>query len=725
MTFHITNCRLCKSNNLKIIISLGEQMITSRFPIYGDYSTPKTPINICLCSDCSLVQLYEIMKSSELYEHEYGYRSGISNTMKTHLYDYYQEIISKINLNENDVIVDIGSNDSTMLQYYTNKYIRIGVDPTGKQFKDFYGEVNLIPNYFTKDNFRNIYPYLKPKIISSISMFYDLPEPVQFAKDIYEILDDNGIWTCEQSYILSMIKTNSIDTICHEHLEYYGLKQIVEIANQSNFKIIDIKFNDCNGGSFRIYFAKKTSLLFNECSELLNQLLEEENKYELDKEYTFTKFIENCNIEINKLNKFIDIINKNNKLVYIYGASTKGNCLLQYANIGEDKIKYAVERNLNKVGKMTCTGIKIISEEEMRQNPPDYLLVLPWHFKNEIIKREDEFLENGGQFIFPFPNFEIIGKKKKILISGIDGYIAGYLKNILNDYLLYGIGHKNEIYEKNIVKNYFDMNNYDKLKENILIIKPDIIIHLAGISSSHYCLNNPIKALNNNGMITANICDIIHSNNLNIKLFNASSSEIYKGHEVYNIKENDTYMYHSHPYSIAKTMGHNIVKFYRERYNLPFSNGIIFTTESKLKNPEFLLNKVGNHIKNWNNNIKQILKLGNLNSYRNIIHPYDVSTSILSIINQNNGDDYIICNNENHKIEDIIKLMYSKYNIILDFKDDYYYDINTNEKLIYIDNNNNRDSNIININSCPNKLYNIGWKLKYNIDDIICDILEI
>jgi hypothetical protein len=408
-----SNCRICKNPELIDIIDLGEQIITSRFPIYGDNTTPSTQIILSLCTVCSLVQLKYYTSGSELYEHEYGYRSGISNTMREHLKQYQEEILSKITLNDNDTVVDIGSNDSTMLQYYTKNLKRIGVDPTGKQFKDFYGDVELIPTYFTFDNFTAVYPNIKPKIISSISMFYDLPDPVQFAKDIYNILDDNGIWTCEQSYLLTMIERNSIDTICHEHLEYYSLTAVKYIAEQANFKIIDIKFNECNGGSFRLYFAKKDTEQFTEATELINKILEDENNKEIKNPQLYTSFLENCNKEVEKLNDFIITINSEGKQMYIYGASTKGNCLLQYAKIGEDKIKYAVERNLNKIGKMTSTGIPIISEKTMRSNPPEYLLVLPWHFRDEIIKRENRYLENGGQLVFPFPQFEVYSLKKK------------------------------------------------------------------------------------------------------------------------------------------------------------------------------------------------------------------------------------------------------------------------------------------------------------------------
>ena len=452
---NLISCRICDSKNLKPVISLGEQYITSRFPNYGDFSTPKTPIDLCICKDCRLLQLYQTTIQSELYEYEYGYRSGISNTMREHLKKYQEEILSIVQLNEGDVIVDIGSNDSTMLQYYSDKLKRIGVDPTGNQFKEYYGNVELLSTYFTHQNFSNIYGDTKCKLVSSISMFYDLPQPVQFAKDIYNILDNDGIWTCEQSYLLSMLKTNSIDTICHEHLEYYSLYQIKEIADRTNFKIIDIKFNDCNGGSFRIYFAKKDSKIYKENTDLINKILKDEIEYGIHDDNIFKHFMDNCVNQINKLKKFIDVVNKNNNKIYIYGASTKGNCLLQYGNITENDIKYAVERNPKKEGKMTSTGIRIIMEEQMRKEHPDYLLVLPWHFKNEIIQRESDFLEKGGQLIFPFPEFEIIGSKPKVVITGCNGMIAQYVIKRFNNFNLYGIGKNEDSYDKNITNFFF------------------------------------------------------------------------------------------------------------------------------------------------------------------------------------------------------------------------------------------------------------------------------
>jgi hypothetical protein len=406
----ITACRICRSERLEDVIDLGTQMITSRWPVYGDYSTPRTPITLCACQECNLLQLRQTIFASELYEYDYGYRSGISNTMRTHLKEYREEMASKVVLNDNDIVVDIGSNDSTMLQLYDPKLRRVGIDPTGSQFKQYYGDVALLPTYFTKESFKAAYPGgEKAKIVSSISMFYDLPDPVLFASDIESILADDGVWTCEQSYMPMMIDTNSVDTICHEHLEYYGLKQIKLIADKANLKIIDVQFNSCNGGSSRIYFAKQSSSIAQKKTEVIERVLQEEEGYYKNGNEYYREFMRKCDIEVQKLREFIISENAKGKTFNVYGASTKGNCTLQYADLGEREIPFAVERNPDKVGKMTATGIPIIIEETMRLNPPDYLLVLPWHFRTEIVAREKEYRDNGGKMVFPFPFFEVVG----------------------------------------------------------------------------------------------------------------------------------------------------------------------------------------------------------------------------------------------------------------------------------------------------------------------------
>lgn len=392
------SCRICKIDSCIDVIKLGDQVITSRFPKIGEPIPPSTAMTLMMCQTCGLVQLRGNVPGSEMYEHMYGYRSGISGTMRAHLQAYNDEIRSLIELEDGDCVLDIGSNDATFLKMYPYTLIRVGCDPTGNQFSKFYAGIQLVPTYFTKEAVEPL--GLKYKVVSSICMFYDLPDPLQFAKDIYSVLQNDGIWTFEQSYIKTMLERNSFDTICHEHLEYYGVRQIQHILELAGFICIRVSLNDSNGGSTRFYAAKKGSKW--PISRDIAGLIAEESF--LSDPETYVSFMNRCDNEIAKLRNHLN----SGKTTYIYGASTKGNCLLQYAKVGPDLVKYAVERNLDKVGCTTSTGIEIISEDTMRANPPEYLLVLPWHFRDEIIARESAFRKSGGKLIFPLPKFEIV-----------------------------------------------------------------------------------------------------------------------------------------------------------------------------------------------------------------------------------------------------------------------------------------------------------------------------
>lgn len=707
-------CRICKSNKLTDVIDLGDQIITSRFPKVGEY-VPSSRVCLCQCDNCKLVQLKYTVKSSEMYEHLYGYRSGINYTMREHLRLYNQQLQNMVIYNKDDFVLDIGSNDATFLKNYPDSLYRLGIDPTGKQYKEYYENINLIPDYFTKENIYKFLGEVKFKTISSISMFYDLPDPVQFARDIYDVLDDEGVWTLEQSYLGTMIERNSIDTICHEHLEYYGLKQIKHIMDLANLKILDVSFNNCNGGSFRIFVSKKESKFIENIS-LVNDILMKEEKLGLDKTETYTKFMENCDIQILRLNNFIKTINDEGKKIYIYGASTKGNCLLQYANIGLDKISYAVERNPLKFGLTTSTKIPIISEEEMRSNPPDYQLVLPWHFKDEIIDREKDFLNNGGKFIFPFPEFEIFTSKPKLLITGIHGQIAHYvIQKFKNTHQIYGISRKSsKININNTDIFYFDLKDTKTLELTILSIKPDIIIHLAGMSNFDECTNNIVESIEINGMVMVNIADIIHKNQLNTKVFNASSCVNYKGHINYKIEENDTNLFPNSVYGIGKSLSQYIVDYYRSTYGYHFSNGILFTTESDRRNTNFLFKKVSNHAKEWRSN-KTPLTVSSLDSYRNILHAEDVAEAIYIILNHLNGDNYLICSPNVWKVSDLVLKIYQIHGINLTYKDGNYYEDDT--LVINIKESIRTISTMIDGN-CK-KLYELGWNPDWNIDNLL------
>jgi len=360
---------------------------------------------------CGLLQLKHRVNPDELYQHDYGYYSGITQTMVDHLQGIVDQIIKRNILEKGDIVLDIGSNDATMLKMYSNDYKRVGIDPTGEQFKEYYTEgLRLLGDYFTKTNYDKILDN-KAKIITSIAMFYDLPDPTGFMRDIKECLHENGIWVFEQSYMPSMIETKSMDTICHEHLEYYSLKAIQYMMNKVGMKIIDLEFNNSNGGSFRVTATHKNNPIEQKI-DIDKILLKEKNVFKLNTSATYEEFMKNSETVKKEITKFLTEEKKKGKSIYIYGASTKGNTLLQYCGIGKDLITAAAERNPEKYGRRTPgTNIPIISEKEARAAKPDYFIVLPWHFKNEIIKREKDYLLSGGKLIFPLPTFEIISKE--------------------------------------------------------------------------------------------------------------------------------------------------------------------------------------------------------------------------------------------------------------------------------------------------------------------------
>lgn len=726
METELSECRICKCTNLVEVINLGNQIITSRFPMKGDTSTPSAKIRIVQCASCSLVQLKDTTDSSELYEHFYGYRSGLNATMRNHLTSYNEQLQGYANLVPGDTVLDIGSNDCTFIGHYPSTVRRIGCDPTGTQFTEFYKTTGteLLPTYFTKAAITSaLGPDIRFKSVSSISMFYDLPDPVQFAQDIYDLLDDDGVWTLEQSYVATMLERNSIDTVCHEHLEYYGVKQIKNIMDRVGFKIINLSLNDCNGGSFRTFVAKRSSDKFQEATETVNRFLEKEEADRIHTPERYAEFMKTCSKEVESLNKFIDLVNQDGKVVYIYGASTKGNCLLQFADIGSSKVPFAVERNPLKVGRITSTGIEIISEETMRSNPPDYMLVLPWHFRKEMIAREQAYLDGGGQLLFPFPAFEVYSSKPKTLVTGIDGQVGQYLTKVLNSNAnLYGIT-KSSIRAKGITRFRTDLTDRESLNTMLRLVRPNQVVHLAALSNTEECEADPVLTVSINCEVAANLCDSLYRNKIDATLFHASSSELYRGHGTYEIQENDPNMRPSTMYGICKAAAHSIVDSYRTRYGLPFSNGVLFTTESKLRKPTFLLKKVALHATQVQTGLYEPLVLGRLDSFRTITHAEDVANAIRIILDQPQGDTYLICASNHQTVEDLVLATYSRHGIILEKRDAGFY--NTKDSRLIVKTNSDqhgRDEQCIDITGQPTKLRNIGWNPAYKVADILADM---
>jgi hypothetical protein len=403
----ITKCRSCYSKKLFQVFSLGKQNLTGIFPISKKHKISSGNLDLVLCKNCTLLQLKHSFDINEMYGENYGYMSSLNASMIEHLKNKAKSLIKISKIKKKDIVVDIGSNDGSFLSFFSKKNVLIGVDPTIKKFKKFYREDILkVSDFFSFQKIKKIIGKRKVKLITSISMFYDLEDPVNFAKDIEKTLADDGLWHLEQSYLPTMLKNNSYDTICHEHLEYYSLTSIEYILNKANLRIIDMSLNSINGGSFAITVCKKKSNIKSNF-EILKWVRDEEKKLNLRNIKTYLNFYDKINIQSNSLKNLLINLKKNKKKVVGYGASTKGNVILQYAKITEKLLPFILDVNKFKFGRYTPgSKIKIINEKQLSIIKPDYLLVLPWHFKDFILKKEKNFLKNN-KIIFPLPEVEI------------------------------------------------------------------------------------------------------------------------------------------------------------------------------------------------------------------------------------------------------------------------------------------------------------------------------
>ena len=405
----ITNCRNCKSKYFSKLFTLGKMCFTGKFPKNLTTNIPKVVISLIMCKSCKLVQLDRNFNPKYLYDTNYGYRTGINATMTQHVNGVVKESIKIVKLKKKDPVLDIASNDGTLLNFYKKNIFRVGIDPLIKKYKNQYKNINFgIQDFFSYKAIQKKKINKKFKIITALSMFYDLPNPNKFLEDVKKVLDKEGIFVLEHADLLSIIKNCQFDTICHEHLEYYSTKVIIELMNKNELRVFNLKANTINGGSMRYFICHKDSKYKNN-NKKINKILREEMKSKLDKPNTFSDFFKLINVQKKKLLKLINKIIKKKETIHGYGASTKGNVLLQYFGINSNKISYIADRNPQKVNLYTPgTKIKIVSESFSRMCKPNYYLVLPWHFKKEIILREKRAIKDGSRFIFPLPKMKVV-----------------------------------------------------------------------------------------------------------------------------------------------------------------------------------------------------------------------------------------------------------------------------------------------------------------------------
>ena len=409
----VSECRICENRDLVPILDLGVQAITSVFPRNCDDPVPAVPLELVKCGPggCGLVQLRHTTDAAAMYgTGSYGYRSSIRPFMVNHLCGIVHKILGRVDLAPGDLVVDIGSNDSSLLRAYPRAGIDlVGIDPNGEQFRSMYpAGIDLIPTYFTKEAFAGKFGERKAKVVTSIAMFYDLPRPMDVMRDIHDILDDDGIWVSEQSYLPSMLAENAYDVVCHEHLEYYTLRQFEWMAERVGLTVIDAEITPVYGGSLNLTMAKK-SRRHRDAAPTVAAVRKREAALALDTLRPYENLAATAVRHRDVLRQFLDDSRAAGLLTVGYGASTKGNVILQYCGITTADLPCIGEVNADKAGCYTPgTHIPIVSEEDAHALRPDQLLVLPWTFRDGFLEREARYLAGGGTFVFPLPELDVV-----------------------------------------------------------------------------------------------------------------------------------------------------------------------------------------------------------------------------------------------------------------------------------------------------------------------------
>lgn len=414
-----TTCRI-SGEPLTELFSLGKLYISDFIPVDSDPRLPKVELKMCLAKKSGLVQLAHTAPFDDMYR-EYWYRSGTNETMTNELKGIAEKAVWLMKPEKGDVWVDIGCNDGTLFRFVDKKIARVGFDPAQNTYLEKESRKHashIVIDYFSADKYRKTpYKDKKAKIITSIAMFYDLEDPHSFIENIKSVMDPEGLWIIQMSYLPLMLQQLAFDNICHEHLKYYSLTALKYLLDQHGLKIVDSELNDVNGGSFRIYIRNKganpsvfATAPYRDVARMrVASIVSHEKTLGLKDKKTYLTFYKQIQDLKKQVCDFIKKEKSKGKKIWGYGASTKGNTLLQYFGLDNTLIDAIAERSPMKFGKKTAgSNIPMLSEEEMRKARPDYLLVLPWHFIDEFKNREQEFLKRGGKFIVPCPTFEII-----------------------------------------------------------------------------------------------------------------------------------------------------------------------------------------------------------------------------------------------------------------------------------------------------------------------------
>lgn len=394
----ITNCRACQSPRLTEFLDLGEQYLSDFRD--DDLRPPKYPLVAVFCENCKLVQLKHTTPQSEMYHDRYGFKSGISNSIK----DDLNSVVEHAYRYKNDPKewLDIASNDGTLLSFVPEDVFRVGVDPVTFLCEEAKQHANLIVNEYFGDSQLP----MSFDVITSISCFYDMPDPNKFVKDVEAVLDQKGVWIIQQNYLLSTMEYSAVDNFCHEHLEYYTLLSLEHLLYEHGLEVNEVRVSDVNGGSIRTVVSHKGTFPVDESVYGQRSL---EADAGLNTIGAYRQFAERVDGELKRLREYVEEAKWSGKTVCILAASTRGATIWQSAGLTDRQISYAVERNPAKVGRMfSAINVPIISEEEFRKRQPDIAIIGPWFYADEVLEREIDYINKGGRCVVPLPKMRVV-----------------------------------------------------------------------------------------------------------------------------------------------------------------------------------------------------------------------------------------------------------------------------------------------------------------------------
>ena len=647
----INKCRICGSEQLEELFSLGNLYISTFVNSRGE-NIGQAPLTLVWCNNCTLVQLKHTAPQELLYSGHYWYRSGLNKIIIDDLKDIVEKSENIIALKYGDVVLDIGANDGTLLSFYPKNVIRVGCEPATNLIEHMKKNCDIpITKFWNYESYREKLGEKKAKIITAIGMFYDMDDPNQFIKDAARVLDNDGIFVAQLMTSKPMLEKNDVGNICHEHIEYYSYQSLKELFERNGLEIFKVEENSINGGSYRLFARHLQNGSINYPEDITK-------KSYLDFAKRIEKNKENC---VNLIKRLVS----EGKKIYGYGASTKGNTILQYYNLTDKEILGIAEISEEKFGKYTVgTNISIIKEDDAKKDA-EYLLVLPYAFRDSFIKRESEWLKNGGKFIFALPTTEIYEerKKKRALILGITGQDGSYLAEILleKNYEVHGMYRRsatgntkniNHILNK-ITLHKGDLTDQTSLYKIISEVKPDEIYNEADQDHVGWSYDIPGYSYDVTAAAVGKILEIIKQINPKIKFFQPLSSTMFGDAKEIPQKDSTPFAPQS-PYACGKLMAYYLAKYYRDVHGLFVSTAIFYNHDSPRRSEEYLLHKICASAVRIANGMQDKIFVGALDLPVDIGYAKEYMEAAWRIMQQDKPEDFIISTGETHTIKELI-----------------------------------------------------------------------